>query len=287
MIAITGASGQLGQFVVQGLLKHTAAANIVALVRDVTKATALRDLGVTVRQADYNQPDTLATALHGVEKLLLISSSEVGQRIPQHQAVIHAAKQQGVALLAYTSVLHADHNPMLLAAEHKATEQAIQDAGIPAVILRNGWYTENYTQSVANHIASGIVMGCAGDGKFYTASRQDYADAAVAVLLATEPQAGKVYELAGDTGFTLGEYAAEISRLTGKGVHYHNVTPAEYASFLCELGLPGAFAAVLADSEAQAAIGALADSSKTLSRLLGRATTPWQHSLQARLKIPV
>lgn len=283
MIAVTGASGQLGQLVINGLLKHIAATDIVALVREPNKASALTKLGVTVRQADYNQPDTLPAALQGVQKLLLISGSEIGKRVPQHQAVITAAKQQGVKLLAYTSILHADSNPMLLAAEHKATEQAIQAAAIPAVILRNGWYTENYTESAPNNIASGMVMGCAGDGKLYTASRQDYADAAVAVLLSAEPQAGKVYELAGDTGFTLSEYAAEISRLSGKAVHYHNVSQTEYADFLCQIGLPGGFAAILADSEAQAATGALADSSSTLSALLGRPTTRWQQSLQSVL----
>lgn len=283
MIAVTGANGQLGQLVINGLLKHIAAANIVALVRDPNKATALTKLGVTVRQADYNQPDTLPAALQGVQKLLLISGSEIGKRVPQHQAVIAAAKQQGVKLLAYTSILHADRNPMQLAAEHKATEQAIQTAAIPAVILRNGWYTENYTESAPNNIGSGLVMGCASDGKLHTASRQDYADAAVAVLLSAEPQAGKVYELAGDTGFTLSEYAAEIGRLSGRAVHYHNVSQAEYADFLCQIGLPGGFAAILADSEAQAAKGFLADDSQTLSKLIGRPTTTLQQSLTSIL----
>lgn len=283
MIAVTGANGQLGQLVINGLLKHIAAANIVALVRDPNKATALTKLGVTVRQADYNQPDTLPAALQGLQKLLLISGSEIGKRVPQHQAVIAAAKQQGVKLLAYTSILHADRNPMQLAAEHKATEQAIQTAAIPAVILRNGWYTENYTESAPNNIGSGLVMGCASDGKLHTASRQDYADAAVAVLLSAEPQAGKVYELAGDTGFTLSEYAAEIGRLSDRAVHYHNVSQAEYADFLCQIGLPGGFAAILADSEAQAAKGFLADDSQTLSKLIGRPTTTLQQSLTSIL----
>ncbi len=283
MIAVTGANGQLGQLVIKSLLEKTAATNIVALVRDPKKATALAELGVTVRQADYNQPASLLPALQGVTKLLLISGSEIGKRLPQHQAVIDAAKAQGVSLLAYTSLLKADVNPMLLASEHKATELAIREAGIPAVILRNGWYTENYTDSVQNNIASGIVMGTAATGKLHTASRQDYAEAAVAVLLAEQPQAGKVYELAGDHGFTLTEYAAEISRLSGKAVNYHNVSQAEYTDFLIQVGLPHGFAEILADCEAQAAKGFLADNSQTLSKLLGRPTTTLEQNLASIL----
>lgn len=283
MIAVTGANGHLGQLVINSLLEKTAATNIVALVRDPKKATALAELGVTVRQADYNQPASLIPALQDVTKLLLISGSEIGKRLPQHQAVIDAAKAQGVSLLAYTSLLKADVNPMLLAAEHKATEQAIREAGIPAVILRNGWYTENYTDAVQNNIASGIMMGTAAAGKLHTASRQDYAEAAVAVLLAEQPQAGKVYELAGDHGFTLAEFAATVSRLAGKAVHYNNISQAEYTDFLCQIGLPHGFAAILADSEAQAAKGFLADDSQTLSKLIGRPTTTLQQSLQSML----
>ncbi|PKM18093.1 MAG: NAD(P)-dependent oxidoreductase [Gammaproteobacteria bacterium HGW-Gammaproteobacteria-15] len=283
MIAVTGANGQLGQLVIKNLLEKTAATNIVALVRDPQKATALAELGVTVRQADYNQPASLVPALQGVTKLLLISGSEIGKRLPQHQAVIDAAKAQGVSLLAYTSLLKADVNPMLLAAEHKATEQAIREAGIPAVILRNGWYTENYTDSVQHNIASGIVMGTAAEGKLHTASRQDYAEAAVAVLLADQPQAGEVYELAGDHGFTLAEFAATVSRLAGKTVHFNNISQAEYTDVLCQIGLPNGLAAILADSEAQAAKGFLADDSQTLSKLIGRPTTTLEQSLASIL----
>lgn len=283
MIAVTGANGQLGQLVIKNLLEKTAATNIVALVRDPQKATALAELGVTVRQADYNQPASLVPALRGVTKLLLISGSEIGKRVPQHQAVIDAARAQGLSLLAYTSLLKADVNPMQLAAEHKATELAIRDAGIPAVILRNGWYTENYTHAVQNNIASGIVMGAAAEGKLHTASRQDYAEAAVAILLAEQPQAGKIYELAGDHGFTLAEFAATVSRLAGKTVHFNNISQAEYTDVLCQSGLPHGLAAIVADCEAQAAKGFLADNSQTLSKLIGRPTTTLEQSLTSIL----
>ncbi|MGO2353476.1 MAG: SDR family oxidoreductase [Marinomonas foliarum] len=281
MILITGASGQLGRLVIDSLLEKTAASNIVAAVRSPEKVADLAEKGVQVRQANYTDQDSLVAAMQGVKKVLLISSSEVGQRAEQHQNVINAAKQADVALIAYTSILKADTSPLILAQEHVATEKMLADSGVPHVLLRNGWYSENYTMSVEAALEHGVV-GCAGDGKLSTASRADYAEAAATVLL-QDGQAGKVYELAGDNAFTLSEYAEAISKVTGKTVSYQNVPEAEYTKILVGVGLPEGFAAVLADSEAGAAKGGLFSDSKALSTLIGRPTTSIEDSIKAAL----
>jgi len=273
MIAITGATGQLGRLVIQNLLNTVPASQIVAAVRSPEKAADLAALGVQVRQADYAQPATLDAAFQGVDKLLLISSSEVGQRAPQHAAVIAAAQKAGVKLLAYTSLLRADSSPLGLAAEHKETEAMLRASGLPHVLLRNGWYTENYTGSVPAALQYGAVMGSAKDGRIASAARADYAAAAAAVLT-KEGQAGQVYELAGDTAYTLAELAAEIASQSGKPVVYNDLPQAAYADALVQVGLPEGFAALLADSDVGASKGALFDDSHQLSRLIGRPTTP-------------
>jgi len=283
MIAVTGANGQLGLLVIKSLLQKTAASNIIALIRDLDKADELKALGVQVRQADYNHVETLAPALQGVDKLLLISGSEVGQRVPQHQAVIDAAKNTGVKLFAYTSILKADTSPLKLAAEHKATEAAIQAAGLPAVILRNGWYSENYTQSLAGVVQAGAVVGAAQEGQLHTAARADYAEAAAVILTSTENQVGKIYELAGEQGFSLADYANEITKQTGKVIPYQALSEQEFSQVLTSIGLPAGFADLLADAEAQAAKGWLAEESGTLSQLIGRSTTPIAESIQHAL----
>lgn len=281
MILVTGASGQLGRLVIDSLLEKTAASNIVAAVRSPEKVADLAEKGVQVRQADYTDQDSLVAAMQGVEKVLLISSSEVGQRTAQHSNVINAAKQADVSLIAYTSILKADTSPLILAQEHVATENMLADSGVPHVLLRNGWYSENYTMGVAAALEHGVV-GCAGDGKLSTASRADYAAAATAVLL-QDGQAGKVYELAGDNAFTLSEYAAAISNVTGKTVAYQNVPEAEYTKILVGAGLPEGFAAILADSEAGASKGGLFSESKDLSTLIDRPTTLIEDSIKAAL----
>ncbi|MGA8119750.1 SDR family oxidoreductase [Rouxiella badensis] len=275
MIAVTGATGQLGRLVVEELLKNTPANEIVAAVRNPAKAEDLNALGVDVRQADYSKPETLKTAFSGVDKLLLISSSEVGQRTAQHQAVIDAAKQAGVKLIAYTSLLNLDSSPLLLAKEHRDTEAALKSSGVPYVLLRNGWYTENYAASIAPSLAHNAFIGSASDGRISSAPRADYARAAAKVLL-SEAQEGKIYELAGDQSYTLAEFAAEIARQSGKEVNYVNLPQADFASALKGAGLPEGLADVLADSDIGASQGALYNDSQTLSRLLGHATGAYQ-----------
>lgn len=282
MIVITGATGQLGRLVIQNLLKTTPAAQIVAAVRSPEKAQDLAAQGVVVRQADYTQPASLVAAFQGAEKVLLISSSEVGKRLPQHQAVIEAAAKADVKLLAYTSILHADTSPLGLADEHKATEALLAESGLPHVLLRNGWYTENYVGSAPAAVAHGAVLGAAKDGRIASAARADYAAAAAAVLTA-EGQAGKVYELAGDTSYTLTELAAEIARQSGKPVAYQDMPQAAYAEALASIGLPAGLAQMLAESDVGASKGGLFDDSKQLSQLIGRPTTPLAASVKQAL----
>ena len=272
MIVVTGATGQLGCLVIAALLKKTAASNIVAAVRNVEKAKDIAALGVQVRQADYSQPASWDAALNGADKVLLISSSEIGQRAQQHRTVIDAAKKAGVKLLAYTSVLRADTSVLGLAAEHKETEAMIRASGVPFVLLRNGWYTENYMGSVPSALAHGAVYGSAGDGRISAASRADYAEAAATVLTA-ENQVGKVYELAGDSAFTLTELAAEISRQSGKTIGYVNLPEVDYKNLLIKVGLPEVLADLLADSDTGVSNGALYDDGHQLSKLIGRPTT--------------
>ncbi|WP_313397039.1 SDR family oxidoreductase [Atlantibacter hermannii] len=282
MIAVTGATGQLGQLVINELLTTHNAQDIVAIVRNPAKAQAFAQKGVQVREADYGNSAALAQALQGVEKLLLISSSEVGQRAPQHRNIINAAKSAGVQLIAYTSLLHADTSPLGLRAEHIETENDLAQSGIPFVLLRNGWYSENYLASVPAALEHGAFIGSAGDGKIASASRQDYA-AAAAKVLSLDNQAGKVYELAGDEAWTLTELAEKLSALTGKSVVYQNLSEADFAAALQNAGLPEGFARLLADSDVGASKGGLYDDSHQLSRLIGRPTTSIDDSLKASL----
>jgi NAD(P)H dehydrogenase (quinone) len=272
MIVVTGATGHLGHLVIAALLKKVPASGIIAAVRNAEKARGIAALGVQVRRADYNQPSMWDDALKGADKVLLISSSEVGQRAKQHRSVIDAAKRAGVTLLAYTSVLRADTSPLGLAVEHKETEALIRAAGIPFTLLRNSWYTENYTTSIPNALAQGAVYGCAGKGRIASASRVDYAEAAAYVLTA-ENQAGRVYELAGDTAFTMAGLAAEISRRSGKNIGYVNLPEAEYKNVLVKAGLPEVVAALIADSDTGVSKGGLFDDGHQLSKLINRPTT--------------
>lgn len=282
MIAMTGATGQLGQHVLQNLLNTVPAGQIVAIVRNPAKAESLSQQGVVVRQADYSNEAALTAALQGVDKLLLISSSEVGQRAVQHRNVIKAAKAAGVKFIAYTSLLHADTSPLGLADEHVATEKMLADSGIAYALLRNGWYTENYLASAPPSIEHGVFIGAAGNGKIASATRADYA-AAAARVIAEEGHAGKVYELAGDDDWTLSELAAELSKQSGKNVVYQNLSEADFAAALKGVGLPDGLAGMLADSDVGASKGGLFDDSRTLSALIGRPTTTLIESVKSIL----
>lgn len=282
MIVVTGASGQLGRLVIEQLLTTEDPGSIVATMRDPSQGVDLQRAGVKVRHADYANPETLDAALKGADKLLLISSSEVGQRVVQHSHVVDAAVRAQIGLLAYTSILHASTSPLALATEHRATEDYIRESRIPAVLLRNGWYTENYLQGVPTTLALGTLYGCAGTGRIGSAARKDYAAAAAAVL--TQPgHAGMVYELAGDNAYTLAEFAAELGRLTGRSIPYADLLEPVYQDALVKAGLPPALASMLANSEAGAAMGGLFGAQPQLSQLIGRPTTPWTEQLRTAL----
>lgn len=271
---VTGASGQLGRLVVAALVERAGPAAVAAIVRDPARAAGLFAEGVTVREGDYDRPETLDAAFAGAERLLLISSNAIGDRVAQHRNVIEAAKQAGVARIAYTSVLHADVSKLGLAEEHRATEALVAASGIAFTLLRNGWYTENYAAAIPAALAHDALIGSAGEGRISSAARRDYAEAAAVALL---DDAGErvVHELAGDGSYTLAEFAAELTRQAGKAIPYVDLPEAEYRAALVGAGLPEPMAALLADSDAAAAQGALFDASGALARLIGRPTTPF------------
>ncbi|WP_329118749.1 SDR family oxidoreductase [Streptomyces sp. NBC_01465] len=281
-IVVTGATGALGRLVIDELLARVPADQVAAVVRDKDKAADLADRGVELRIADYNAPETLAGAFRSGDRVLLISGSEVGRRVPQHTAVIDAAKAAGVAQLAYTGILGGPDADFDLADEHKATEQLILDSGLPHTFLRNGWYTENYTANLAPVLAHGAVVANAGEGRVASAARADYAAAAAAVLV-SDGHIGAVYELSGDTAWSLAEYAAEVAKATGKEIAYNNVPASVHQEILVGAGLPEGFAAILVDVDEAIERGRLAGTSGDLARLIGRPTTPISETIAAAL----
>lgn len=283
MIAVTGASGQLGRLVIEALKTKTEPSDIIAIVRNPEKVADYSEAGIEVRKADYTDASAWPEVLQGVDKLLLISSSEVGQRAPQHANVIDGAKLAGVKLIAYTSILHADTSTLPLRLEHLETEKLLKDSGVPYVLLRNGWYTENYAASIPSALEHGALFGAANNGRISSAARADYALAAAQVLTA-DNQAGKIYELAGDASYTLAEFAAEIGKQAGKEIGYTDMTQEEYMNLLVQVGLPQPVAQLLAESDNGAAQGGLYDDAKELSRLIGRPTTTPSETISEWLK---
>ncbi|MFD4630063.1 SDR family oxidoreductase [Streptomyces sp. NPDC058284] len=283
-IVVTGATGNLGRLVVQGLLDaRVPAAEIAAVVRDKKRAADLAERGVELRIADYDAPETLRGAFAAGDRVLLISGSEVGRRVPQHRAVVDAAREAGVALLAYTGILGGPDADFDLAAEHKVTEQLILDSGLPHTFLRNGWYHENYTEHLAPVLEHGAVVGSAGEGRVASASRADYAAAAVAVLTG-EGHEGRVYELSGDVAWSLAEYAAEVAKQSGKDISYVNVPAEQHLSVLTGAGVPEPMAALLVDVDAAIGRGRLAGTSGELARLIGRPTSGIGEAVAAALR---
>lgn len=274
-IAITGATGHLGRLVIEKLQKKVPSNNLVALARSPEK---IKNTDIEVRKFDYQESAPLSKQLQNIDTLLLISANDLNGRALLHKNVINAAKNAGIKWIIYTSLLHADSTTLGLAKDHTDTEKAIRESGIPYTILRNGWYTENYTGSIPAALKNGAFKGCASNGKISSASRSDYADAAVAVLTGLNQQ-GRVYELAGDTAFTLSELAAEVTKLSGKNVPYKNMTEKEYSEVLIKSGLPGAYAKAVASWDTSASRGDLFDDSHELSRLIGRATTPMHETV--------
>ena len=279
---VTGASGHLGRLAVHALLERgVAAGDVVATARDTGAIADLADLGVQTRTADYTDPASLKEALAGADRVLLVSSSAVGERVAQHAHVIEAAKDAGVELLAYTSITGADSSAMALAGEHRETEELLAASGLPTVVLRNSWYLENYTGQIATALEHGAVLSASGDGRVSAATRADYAAAAAAALV--DGRAGLVLELGGDTAFTLAEYAAELSAASGTEVVHRDLPAEELTAVLVGAGLPEPYAAVLADSDLGLVRGELRTESGDLSRLIGRPTTTVAEAIRAAL----
>lgn len=279
-IGVTGATGQLGTLVINELKKRIPNDEIVALVRSPERATKL---GVEIRKFDYSNRDGLTDSLKGIDRLLLISSNEIGQRAKQHLNVIESAWKNGVKWIVYTSLLRADNSSLSLAAEHHTTEQAIIDSGIDYTILRNGWYTENYANTIKGAVDGGAYIGSASNGRISSASRADYAEAA-AVVITNESHKGKIYELAGDDSYTLHDLAAEVSKQSGKKIPYKNMTEGEYIEALKSFNVPGPLAEAIAGWDISASKDDLYDDSNQLSQLIGRPTTPLSESVREALK---
>ena len=278
-ILVTGATGKLGALIVKHLLQKLPAASVVAGGRNAAKAPA----GVEFRHVDYNAPASIEAALQGVTRVVLVSGSEVGKRVPQHQAVIDAAKRAGVRLLAYTSILKANTNPFLLATEHRATEDVLAASKLPCIRLRNGWYTDNYIATAAVAMQFGVIQSASGKARFSTASRDDYAAGAAALILRDDHQPGQAYELAGSSSFSKQEYAALLSRKSGKQVVVQDLSESQYMAALMQVGVPEPIAKIVADSDAKAAGGWLFDDSRTLEKAIGRPTTTLEQSLDTAL----
>jgi NAD(P)H dehydrogenase (quinone) len=279
-IVVTGATGHLGRLVVEALLRRGARPEeVVATGRAVERISDLALRGVQVRAADYDDRESLRTALVDAEKLLLVSGTQPGVRVAQHQNVLEAAKRAGVELVVYTSIAHADTSTIELAEDHRATERALAESGLPYVLLRNSWYMENYTAQVSANVTHGAVLGSAKDGRISAATRADYADAAAAVLLEAD-HAGQVYELGGEA-FTLTELAAAISASTGRPVTYRDLTRADHVQALVAAGLPEGVAAVLAEYDQGVARGDLHVTSGDLPRLIGRPATSMSEAVRA------
>lgn len=272
--AVTGASGPFGHIVVEELLSRgVPASDVVAIVRTPSKVADLAERGVQVREGDYSRPETLPAALAGVQRLLLVSGSEIGSRVAQHAAVIDAAKAAGVERIAYTSILKAGNTSNPLAGEHEATETALRASGLPVTLVRNGWYVENYTSQLGQYLERGEILGATAGGKVSAAARADYATAAAAALLADQDGDLVVHELGGPA-FTFDELAATVSDVTGTKVAHRNLPVEEYAAALEQVGLDAGTAGFVAGLDASIAAGDLETDSEDLVRLLGRPATP-------------
>ena len=279
-IAVTGATGQLGALVVHDLVRTVDPASVVAVVRDPAKAAGPAAQGVRVRSATYADPAALAAAFAGVDDLLFISSSEVGQRIDQHRAVVDAAVAAGVGRIVYTSAPRATTSHLVLAPEHKFTEEYLAAAGLPTTILRNNWYTENYLGQIEIARTTGTLVAAAGAGRVASASRADFAAAAVAVLT-QDGHAGRVYELGGDHAWDHDELAAALAEIVGAPVRYRAVDGPTLIGILQQSGMDEGTAGFVARLDGDIAAGALGEVTGELSTLIGRPTTPLLEGLRA------
>ncbi|WP_084077062.1 SDR family oxidoreductase [Demequina sp. NBRC 110057] len=279
--AVTGTSGRLGRLIVEHLLaRDVAPSDIVAIARTESKVADLADKGVTVRHGDYDEPASLDAALAGVDRLVLVSASEPGKRLPQHQAVIAAAEKAGVSRILYTSILGADTTTNPLAGEHVATEEALAASAIPATILRNSWYYENYTAQIPQYLANGAITTATNNARISAATRSDYAEAAAAAAL--QDAEGKVYEL-GAEPFTMTNLAETLTTATDTDVRHHAVSVDELVGGMVQAGLDEGTARFWAGVDASIAKGDLVTESTDLADLIGHEPTRMKDAVLAAL----
>ena len=278
-ILVTGATGHLGRHIVEGFLREGVdPGDIVAGGRRLDRVADLAERGVRVVPLDYDEPATVADALVGVRRVVLVSGSELGNRVAQHSVVIDAAAAAGVELLAYTSAPNATDTALVVAPEHKATEEYLVASGVPWVMLRSGWYNENYLPTALQAARTGVVVSSAGDGRVASAARVDFADAAVAVITG-DGHAGRIYELTGDTAWDFAEFAALVAELSGHAVEYRAVTPDEHARILGSAGLDEGTVGFVVAMDGNIRDGLLGHVNGELSHLIGRPTTPLRETL--------
>jgi NAD(P)H dehydrogenase (quinone) len=282
-VVVTGATGHLGRLVVQHLLAQGVPADqITATGRRTERLADLAEQGVRTAVADFARPETLTAAFAGADAVLLVSGSEVGQRVDQHRAAIEAAVAAGVGRLVYTSAPHADTTALVLAPEHKATEEILRASGLTFTILRNGWYTENYVGDVQQARESGQIVAAVGEGRVASASRTDFAEAA-AVVLRTEGHENAVYELTGDVAWAFTDLAAAASEVLGRPVEYVAVSSADRTAGLLAAGLDEGTAGFVVALDENTRDGLLGEVNGVLSGLIGHPTTPLVDGLRAAL----
>jgi NAD(P)H dehydrogenase (quinone) len=277
-VLIMNSTSQFGRLVIDSLLERLPPSRLVAGVRNPNSLAArnLRNLGVEVRPCDYARPDELAAAFEGIERLLLISSCEVGQRVSHHCNVIAAARRAGVKLIAYTSTLHADTSPLKIAEEHCETEVALRVSKAPYVLLRNGWCAEDIVVFVLSAIANDALfsfLSSASGVRISAAARADYAAAAAVVLSSDQDWSGRTYELAGDEASTLPSVVAELGRQLGERFSCWRLPEMERWARLVQSGFSERFSALIANLEKGAEKCGLCDENRQLNRLIGRPTT--------------
>ncbi|GLZ43677.1 SDR family oxidoreductase [Actinokineospora sp. NBRC 105648] len=280
-ILVTGATGHFGGRAVHHLLDRVPASELVVSVRDAGKATGLATRGVTVRQGDFDRPETLD--FHGVDTLLLVSANGPdAERTAGQRAAVDAAVEAGVGRILYTSVTDATTSPLGLAKVHADTEERIRASGVPFTFLRNGMYHENYTAGLAQSVEHGALVTSTGTGQVASASRDDLALAA-AIVATTDGHDGAVYELTGPRAWSFDELAGIAGQVSGKPLPLAAVTDDEFKAGLLGFGLPGFLAELLTDINANIRVGTLREVRPDLAKLIGREPTPIETAVRAAL----
>ncbi|HZX33677.1 MAG TPA: SDR family oxidoreductase [Rhodocyclaceae bacterium] len=276
MILVTGANGQLGRRIVEHLVARLGGAEGIAVsVRDTAKAADLAERGISVRQGDFDRPESLAQAFAGADKLVLVSTDGPKDvRIQQHRNAIAAAKAAGVAQILYTSFVdtRAD-SPAEFAAVHRATEADLEASGLQSTLLRNTLYADLLPVAVGPALASGVFHLPAGSGRTSFVSRDELAQA-IAAAAAAPSLAKNVYELTGQTAHDFHEVAAAVAKAAGKPIRYEPVSEDAYAEALASYGLPAWLARAVSNMYSAVAAGNFDAVSNDFAALVGHPPRP-------------